>query len=431
MSIRNYDKKAMKPILYILILKDNNAFKVGITNNSDLNRIKSLSGKYEFNLSESYIITADLDKTTKMLERQIHSDYHCYHHEFNHKNDGHTEFIKIEHLNSVLSDIEHKVKLKHLNIEIKKGIDIKPINISQPIVSFGYIDANGVDTFDLLFKNIILFKSKISFVKISLPNLTYPKYALMCDDIDVLKLLLKISKFYYGEPNNLGGYWNYHTIFTNKDYSNESGYLILDDIRGHDDEYYDAVYQPLLSSFYLMLDKEFNNSKLLINKTNNHISKPVVRVNKPKSKKNIKQYNWFKSLDEVTVFDDLLSIIMENKDKFRFEINGELNYVEHRLCYNGNDIDLFKKIYYMSRFEYDRDIVINKYDLTHYHRIFSDCIYHKVIDDRYLNVGFFTIDKIRNDKHNDINLMKYNTMLLNLITVLEKELKSPTLTIYP
>lgn len=124
----------------------------------------------------------------------------------------------------------------------------------------------------------------------------------------------------------------------------------------------------------------------------------------------------------MTTFDNLICIILENKDKFRFEINGELNNIEYMLRYDDSDLDLFKKIYNMSRFEYDRNIVINKYDLTHYHRIFSYCIYHKVIDDNNINVGFLAIGKIRNNDTSDIDLIKYNAKLLNFITVLEKEL---------
>ena|ERR1035437_7435748 len=112
-----------KGFLYILLLKNKEAFKVGITDNEDLIRINNLSRIYEFDLDESFIVETTKNRTTKSMERQIHADYKMFSYDIEPKADGHTEFIKFEHLNYILEEIEFKSRLKHLGVKIKKGIN--------------------------------------------------------------------------------------------------------------------------------------------------------------------------------------------------------------------------------------------------------------------------------------------------------------------
>lgn len=69
-----------KHILYILILKNKAAFKVGITSNSnsEYERIKNLHRIYDFDLSISWIIETSNEKISRTLEKQIHNDYKVY-----------------------------------------------------------------------------------------------------------------------------------------------------------------------------------------------------------------------------------------------------------------------------------------------------------------------------------------------------------------
>ena len=131
-------------ILYILILKSQKAFKVGITNNSDgsLNRVRQHHKLYGIDLKNSFTVNAYSASTIKYLERQILSDYaaHRYNitecdlkkaYPFDSKfsPDGYTEFINIEHLENVLDDIKHKGRLSHLGVKINAGIHLKEVDI--------------------------------------------------------------------------------------------------------------------------------------------------------------------------------------------------------------------------------------------------------------------------------------------------------------
>ena len=120
----------MDHILYVLPLKDKTAFKVGITGNDDLRRVKQLSKLYDFNLNESLIVKSN-SRIIKALEKQLLADYNHYQHNFNEKSDGHTEFLKYKCIKNVICDINHKKKIPKINITIDKGIvfeDVLVIN---------------------------------------------------------------------------------------------------------------------------------------------------------------------------------------------------------------------------------------------------------------------------------------------------------------
>jgi hypothetical protein len=117
----------MKHLLYVLKLKDSSAFKVGITNsiNFDMpDRVKNLHKIYNFDLTESYLIEMKSEKLCRTLEKQLHNDYKEFQYVFESKTDGHTEFLKIDCFEDVLIDIKHKERLKHLGLNIRKGIEI-------------------------------------------------------------------------------------------------------------------------------------------------------------------------------------------------------------------------------------------------------------------------------------------------------------------
>lgn len=119
----------MRNIFYILILKNKEAFKVGISRNEDLSRIKQLSRIYNFNFNDSYLVTANTFKTIKQLEAQIKSDYIQHKHITKEKSDGFSEFINYEQLPNILDEIKYKSRLLNLGIIIQKGIEF----INNPI----------------------------------------------------------------------------------------------------------------------------------------------------------------------------------------------------------------------------------------------------------------------------------------------------------
>lgn len=118
-----------KHILYILILKDKSAFKVGISSDkkSEYERIRNLHKIYRFDLSISYMIEASDAKICRTLEKQLHNDYKKFQYIHEQKNDGHTEFLCYEVLENVLLDIKHKQRLEHLGIVINQGIEFPKI----------------------------------------------------------------------------------------------------------------------------------------------------------------------------------------------------------------------------------------------------------------------------------------------------------------
>jgi hypothetical protein len=114
----------VKNIVYLLVLNDNTAFKVGITNLSNFSRIEKLHKIYNFNLKESYYIEIKNSKLGSTLEKQLHNDYKDFQYQFQDKKDGSTEFLKIDCFEDVLADIKHKQRLTHLGIKINKTIEI-------------------------------------------------------------------------------------------------------------------------------------------------------------------------------------------------------------------------------------------------------------------------------------------------------------------
>jgi len=124
-------------MLYILALKDKTAFKVGVTNRHDLMRIAILARKYKFDLNKSYVITTKINKTSQVLEKQLHSDYNKFKFEFENKLDGHSEFIKYEQLKNILRDIKYKARLEHLGIKIFKYEDYMDATLISDKIKLG------------------------------------------------------------------------------------------------------------------------------------------------------------------------------------------------------------------------------------------------------------------------------------------------------
>lgn len=124
----------MDHILYVLPLNDKTAFKVGITSNDDLRRVKQLSKLYDFNLNESLIVKSN-SRIIKALERQLLADYNHYQHSFNEKSDGHTEFLKYKCIKNVIGDINHKKKIPKINITIDKGIVFEDVLVKNETVN--------------------------------------------------------------------------------------------------------------------------------------------------------------------------------------------------------------------------------------------------------------------------------------------------------
>lgn len=140
----------MDHILYVLPLNDKTAFKVGITGNDDLRRVKQLSKLYDFNLNESLIVKSN-SRIIKALERQLLADYNHYQHSFNEKSDGHTEFLKYKCIKNVIGDINHKKKIPKINITIDKGIVFEDVLVKNETVNRTFDD---VLLDDELFKEV-------------------------------------------------------------------------------------------------------------------------------------------------------------------------------------------------------------------------------------------------------------------------------------
>lgn len=108
-------------ILYLLVLSSKEAFKVGISSLNNFERILFLSKMYSFDFENSYVITGN-SKIIKLLERQLLVDYSKYKYSFLNKKDGSSEFLKIDCFQMVLEDVEFKKRLKHVFLNINKGI---------------------------------------------------------------------------------------------------------------------------------------------------------------------------------------------------------------------------------------------------------------------------------------------------------------------
>ena len=117
-------------MLYLLPLKNREAFKFGISLSGDdcKSRIKNLCKNYDFQLSEAYLIKSSSEKTIKQLERQIKTDYAQYSYDTKSKCDGYTEFLNYETLSKILEEIGFKSRLSHLNISINKGVVLSTNN---------------------------------------------------------------------------------------------------------------------------------------------------------------------------------------------------------------------------------------------------------------------------------------------------------------
>lgn len=119
--------------LYVLVLKNKLAFKVGITERENLDRIKQLNAIYDFDLKNSFLVSCPQKEVIRSLERQILSDYLQFKYEFKEQLDGHTEFLEYKMLESVLTDIRYKQRLKHLSITIIQGVKfIEPEATKKP-----------------------------------------------------------------------------------------------------------------------------------------------------------------------------------------------------------------------------------------------------------------------------------------------------------
>jgi len=194
----------MIPTLYILVLKDKSAFKVGITETDNLDRIKQLNKIYQFDLLESYIINAKNKKTTHQLEKQILSDYKTYKHDFPDKTDGYSEFIKYEQLQNILSEIEFKKRLSHLEIKIQKNISFKNQTkqkaLKQPLkLKKQKICQNDFKNIDISINFILKNKSKFRFVRQNFEN--YIQGILYCEDKNLINILFKEYRLIYSKHN--------------------------------------------------------------------------------------------------------------------------------------------------------------------------------------------------------------------------------------
>lgn len=190
----------MEHILYILPLRDKTAFKVGITSNNDLNRIKQLHSLYDFNLNESFIVKSST-KNINLLEKQLLTDYSFYKHILEEKSDGHTEFLKYECISNILDDINHKIKKPHINISINKGIKLCDI-IKEPVLSkqkpkiknpklpLSFDDINFYD----LYKFLEIVEENKDRIKLEIEikekdNITGERVILHISDIDIIQKL--------------------------------------------------------------------------------------------------------------------------------------------------------------------------------------------------------------------------------------------------
>jgi len=161
----------LQGLLYLLVLQNKEAFKVGITNQRELDRIKNLNKIYNFDLKNSYILESEDEKTTQLLERQIHSDYKPYHYEILSKTDGHTEFIKIDQLENIIEDIRHKCRLKHLGLNLKQGVvlKLKPVKIKneeRKKIKKQHNDYSDFKNIDKVLNIIIQNKDKFKYKEI-------------------------------------------------------------------------------------------------------------------------------------------------------------------------------------------------------------------------------------------------------------------------
>lgn len=238
-------------LLYVLILKDRQAFKVGITDNDDLVRIKMLSRIYQFDLNESYVIKSSNKSTIKSLERQILADYRHFKYDTGDKRDGSSEFIEFSQLSNVLTEIEFKSRLSHLGITVTKGVVFEKLEISYtPKIieerkkkkkrKFSYLNVNELDRFKYM---VLKNKTKFKFYREIQDN--YVVGFLISYDFELIRLITTSirSGIDYKSYNSSGSYSIYYSACFNK--IKNIGYIQLHPVARN--------YRPV--------DSDFNNTK--------------------------------------------------------------------------------------------------------------------------------------------------------------------------
>jgi len=108
--------------LYLLIDKEHEKFKIGLTIDIG-DRSNQLSRDWgELDLAESYIVT-DSALTISRLEKTLHFMFHKWNIREENESAGHTEWFSIECLNDVLQEIKRIGQYQDSNRAITKGID--------------------------------------------------------------------------------------------------------------------------------------------------------------------------------------------------------------------------------------------------------------------------------------------------------------------
>ncbi len=207
-------------MLYLLPVQDLPSFKFGFTTKRDLYRVAGLHGDWNFNLPESYIVTAVDDSITKLLERDLKTYYKNFKYDMPY-GDGYTEFLDIRVMQSVLDHINDLSKLEHLGLTIQKGIDFKKLekSINKKLRKERHSEKYLYNQYfrDYIYETIdLILESKYKFYYHEQEN----------DEVVVGYLISKDSKFLEKQY-----YTNFNRIFPNKqgiydlDKSNEVVYF--------------------------------------------------------------------------------------------------------------------------------------------------------------------------------------------------------------
>jgi hypothetical protein len=216
----------MNHILYILPLSTSEAFKVGITNNDELNRIKGLNAIYKFNLKDGYLVKAE-ERIIKSLERQLLNDYSFYKHEFDIKSDGHTEFLKYDCLEDILDDIRFKARLKHINLTINKGVKL-PKTEPKPklVIEKKHVQKKSMAGYGWDFTQMNKF---LSLIEDNTNKLTYTEEKIIKDgisgkigqirttDLELTKEIFNYRGIHYGYKRQEFASFIDYTIFYKKE----------------------------------------------------------------------------------------------------------------------------------------------------------------------------------------------------------------------
>lgn len=115
----------MNSYVYLLVT-NNNLFKIGKADDID-NRYNTLKNLYDFNLLESYTIEITKKEVFK-LEKTLHFLFSDYRVKNLPKQDGYSEFFKLDCLNNLLNILKSLKNFKDLSIV--KGIQL---TITPPI----------------------------------------------------------------------------------------------------------------------------------------------------------------------------------------------------------------------------------------------------------------------------------------------------------